>query len=443
MEMGLGKSKVAIDDTARLFRSGEVQHMFIVSNKGSYLSWATKEIEAHLPDDIPRTIRYWDGCVRYQGPPSFSSSEETLEIFIMNIEALAFPRSYKEAEDFLTYAPSIFILDESSKIKNPKALRTKAAIKLGTLAKYRRIMTGSPITKNPLDLYSQCEFLRKGILGYTSYFSFRARYANLFQMDAGNRSFKIVKGYKNLEQLSQKLMSFSYRVTKEECLDLPPKTFHTLNVELTSEQKKLYKQLKEEAMAEFGDGAVTFAPLAITRILRMHQMICGHLPDDEGKVHEIPSNRIDAVLDWLEETTGKVTIWACFVADILALEKAIGEVYGNDMVCTYYGESRNRPEIIDSFENGKVRFFIGMPKVGGYGLTMVSSNTVLYYSYDDDLDSHCQSQERTHRIGQTRTVSYTYVVAPGTVDEKISRSHSEKRKLSAEILGDKFKEWVE
>lgn len=442
MEMGTGKSKVAIDDAARLFRAGEILGLFIVANKGSYLNWATKEIGIHLPDDIPRTIRYWDGRVKFHGTPSLSRDEDTLDIFVMNIEALAFPRSYKEAEDFLKQCPSIFVLDESSKIKNHTALRTKVACKLGKLAKYRRIMTGSPITKNPLDLFAQCQFLRPGILGFTSYFSFRAHYADLFQMDAGNRTFKIVKGFKNLEELNKKLSEFTYRVTKDECLDLPPKVFSTLDVELTPEQKALYKQLKEEAMAEFGDGGVTFAPLAITRILRLHQMICGHLPDQNGDSQEIPSNRIRMVMDWLEETTGKITIWACFIPDILALEKAIAAVYGEDSVVTYYGATKNRAEVIDAFENGPVRFFIGMPKVGGYGNTMVSSHTVLYYSYDDDLDSHSQSQERTHRIGQKNTVSYTYVMARGTVDEKIAKANRAKRQIAGEILGDKWKEWI-
>lgn len=442
MEMGTGKSKVAIDDAARLWRAGEIMGMFIVSNKGSYRNWCTKEIPVHLPDDIPRTVRYWDGRIRYEGPPTFSPESQSMDIFVMNVEALAFPKAYKEASDFLRACKSVFILDEASKIKNPKALRTKAAQALGKLAKYRRIMTGSPITKNPLDLFAQCQFLRPGILGFTSYFSFRAHYANLFQMDAGNRSFKVVKGYKNLEELSSKLAGFTYRVTKDECLDLPPKTFNTLDVELTPEQRGLYKQLKEEAMAEFGNGAVTFAPLAITRILRLHQMICGHLPDQDGTLHEIPSNRVKVVMDWLEETSGKVTIWACFIQDILALEKAIAAAYGAESVVTYYGATKNRAEVIDSFENGEVRFFIGMPKVGGYGNTMVSSNTVLYYSYDDDLDSHSQSQERTHRIGQKRAVSYTYVMARGTVDEKIAKANREKRQLAAEILGDKFKEWI-
>lgn len=440
MEMGTGKSKVAIDDTARLYRAGEVTGLFIIANKGSYMNWPTKEIPAHMPDDIQLSQYYWGSNGRECFRPS-AFRETCLHVFVMNVEALAFPRAYKEAEEFLKARPCIMIIDESSKIKNPTAKRTKAAIKLGRLAKYRRIMTGSPITKNPLDLFSQCQFLRPGILGFTSYFAFRAHYANLFQMDAGNRSFKIVKGYKNLEELSAKLATFTYRVTKDECLDLPPKIFNTLDVDLTPEQKGLYRQLKEEAMAEFS-GGVTFAPLAITRILRLHQMICGHLPDQDGTVHEIPSNRIKAVMEWLEETSGKVTIWACFIHDILALQAAIAGAYGPESVVTYYGATKNRAEVIEAFENGPVRFFIGMPKVGGYGNTMVSSHTVLYYSYDDDLDSHSQSQERTHRIGQKSAVSYTYVMARGTVDEKIAKANREKRKMAGEILGDKWREWI-
>lgn len=443
MEMGTGKSKVVIDDAARLFRAGCIDGLFIVANKGSYMNWVTKEIGDHLPDNIQRTIRYWDGRIKEYGPPAFS--EESLDIFVMNVEALAFPRSYEEAQHFIKSTKCMVVADESTAIKTQEAKRTKAAVKLGKLGLFRRILTGSPITKNPLDLYSQCQFLENGILGFTSYYAFRARYADLFTMDAGNRSFKVVKGYKNLEELTGKLSEFSYRVLKEDCLDLPPKTYSKISVELTVEQARIYAQLKAEAMAEFS-GGVTFAPLAITRLLRMHQVVCGHLPNEEGKSTPIANNRLRALETVLAETSGKVVIWATYTADIEAIVNMLICAYKDEEGIVRYDGTTNaedRAAGVKAFqEDPKIRFFVGNPKAGGYGITLHAASTMVYYSNNYDLETRLQSEDRIHRIGQVSPCTYIDLVSALTVDEAIINALRNKKNLAGEVLGDRWKEWI-
>lgn len=444
MEMGTGKSKVAIDDAARLYRSGEIDGLFIVGNKGSYLNWLTTQIPNHMPDDVPTGQEYWDGNVRCFIPASIPSSKH-LKIFAMNVEGLAFPRAYKEAEKFLRTYKCLFVVDESTTIKTVDSKRTKAAIKLGRLAKYRRILTGSPITKNPLDLYAQCEFLEKGLLGYTSYYAFRARYADMFEMRSGQRSFKVVRGYKNLEELTAKLDSFSYRVTKEDCLDLPPKIYTRHTVELTVAQDKLYKQLKEEAMATLASQEIVFAPLAITQMLRLHQVVCGHLPKEDGTAEAIPSNRLSALMDILEETQGKVVIWATYTADIEATQKALAKEYGEESVCTYYGATSpdDRIAAVTAFQDSpELRFFVGNPKAGGYGITLHAASTMIYYSNDFNLETRLQSEDRIHRIGQTKSCTYIDLVSPRTVDEKIIDALRGKKQIAGEVLGDRWRGWL-
>lgn len=447
MEMGTGKSKVAIDDLADLYRQGLVRGALIVGNKGSYLNWLSTQIPDHMPDDIKMTLSYWDGKLRYWGHPSLHP-EPPLRVLVMNIEALAFPRAWEEARNFLRANSSVMIVDESTTIKNQKAKRTKATISLGKLAKYRRILTGSPITKNPLDLYAQCEFLAKGLLGYTSFFAFRARYAEMFEMGNGQRSFKVVRGFKNLGELTEKLGDFSYRVTKAECLDLPEKTYERRAVELTQEQTKLYKQLKDEAMAELSETDVVYAPLAITKMLRLHQVICGHLPDSLGQSVPLKDNRLAALLDLLDECSGKVVIWATYTADINEIVNALTVKYEeeeNSRTILYNGEttSEARASAVKDFqENPDYRFFVGNPKVGGYGITLHAASIMIFYSNDFNLETRLQAEDRIHRIGQKNACTYIDLVSPGTIDEKIIDALRNKKNVAGEVLGDKWKAWL-
>lgn len=448
MEMGTGKSKVAIDTAAYLYTTGKIDAVLVLGNKGSYRNWVDTQVPAHLPDDIPRYVTYWDSAASKGLRDTYEDilrPGNFLRVLAMNIEALPFRRSLDLAVSFARNYRTLIVVDESTTVKNPTAARTKAAIKLAALCPYRRIMTGEPITNSPLDLYAQCQVLGPNMLGFVSYFTFKARFADMVQISAGGRSFKKITGYKNLDDLTKRLATFSYRVRKEDCLDLPPKVYLTHRVDLTDEQKDLYDKLREESMAELEGGLVT-APLVITRLLRLHQLTCGHLVDDAGVSHEIPTNRIDALGDVLDETSGKVIIWATYRADIRAIRASIAAKYGPDSVVEYYGDTDSdaRSQGVTQFQDmaSPVRFFVGNPRTGGFGITLTAASTVVYYSNNYDLEIRLQSEDRAHRIGQTKSVTYVDLVAHGTVDEKIITALRGKRKLATEVLGDAWRAWI-
>jgi SNF2 family DNA or RNA helicase len=213
----------------------------------------------------------------------------------MNIEAFSTEKGSAFARTFLRVTNAFMAIDESTTIKTPTSKRTKSIVKVGREARYRRIATGSPVTKSPLDLYSQCEFLGNGNLNYHSFYAFQARYAVLVERKLATHTFKQIVGYRHLDELQKKLGDFSYRVTKDECLDLPDKVFVRRDIELTAEQKKYYDQMKLMALA-LVDGNLMSTNNALTQIMRLHQICCGHVKLDDGRQEDIPSNRVNELL---------------------------------------------------------------------------------------------------------------------------------------------------
>ena len=305
MEMGTGKSKVAIDNIGMLHERGFVDSALIIAPKGVYDNWVKGEIPTHLPDRIQRDVLRWEPK-RTKG---FAKRLENfimedfigVKIFVMNIEALSTPRGANTAGRFLVQNPNnIVIIDESTTIKNRKAARTKNLQVLHKYAKYRRILTGSPITKSPMDLFSQCSFLAEKALGYNSYFAFQNRYAIVRQQKMGQRSFQEIVGYRRLDELNEKLTQFSKRVLKSECLDLPDKLYTKRYVPLTDEQKRLYDQMKDMALAMLENGELATTTSVLTQIMRLQQISCGHFTPDVGETRSLESNRIEELLNITE-----------------------------------------------------------------------------------------------------------------------------------------------
>lgn len=446
-EMGLGKTKTTIDTAAWLYATGKIEAMFILGNKGSYRNWVTKELPEHMPDYVQWVGTYWDSAANTELKKSYDmllTPMEQLKVFVMNIEALAFERSYKIAESFVNCHKTLMIVDESTTIKNRDAKRTKACVKIGKRADYRRILTGSPVTNNPLDLYSQANFLNPHLLGFSSYYTFRAKYAEMVKITAGNRAFTKIKGYKNLDELTKSIQRWSSRRTKDECLDLPEKIYQFYEVELTDEQKKHYKTLREKAMAEL-NGRLVSAPIVLTKLLRLHQLVCGHLTTDDGKVIPVDNNRINALLEVLDEASGKVIIWANYRSDIETIYETLVKEYGKESVVSYFGDTSNedRQEAVRRFqyEDG-CKYFVGNPQTGGFGITLTAATNVVYYSNSYNLEHRLQSEDRAHRIGQKHAVTYVDLICRKSVDEKIVKALREKRQLSAQVLGDEWKEWL-
>ena len=315
MEMGTGKSKVLIDNIAMLYDKGKINGALIIAPKGVYKNWLESEIPNHLPDHIEKKIGFWQTKPDANDMKMLLKSDEDLHICIMNIEAFSTKKGVEYAYKFLSCHRTLIGVDESTTIKNPNAKRTRSILTLSKHSKYRRILTGSPVTKSPLDLFSQCQFLDPWLLNQQSYYAFRTRYAICRKINVSGRQVEIVVGYRNLGELSEQLKPFSYRVLKDDCLDLPKKTYMKRIIQLTDEQKKLYKQMKEQALA-FLNGKMTTTVTVITQLMRLHQITCGHFKADDGSVQEVSSNRLDELMDILEEMEGKAVIWAHYRHDI-------------------------------------------------------------------------------------------------------------------------------
>ena len=447
MEMGTGKTKVLIDNMAMLYDKGKIDGALIVAPKGVIGTWYNQEIPTHLPDHIEKMSVLWQSNITKGQSKKlgnlFQTGEE-LQILIMNVEALSTVKGVNFASKFLLSHNALMVVDESTTIKNPKAKRTKNILKLSKGAKYRRVLTGSPVTKNPLDLYSQCEFLDPYLLDFHSYYAFRNRYAEMRTAHFSGRSVQIVSKFRHLDELSESLKPFSYRVLKEDCLDLPDKIYMKRIITLTKKQEEVYEQMKREALA-FLNGKKTTTVNALTQLMRLQQITCGHFVADDGTTQEIDSNRLDELTDVLEEVEGKALIWCHWQKDVQIIKEALIKEYGPGSVVDYYGltPQDQRQKNKDAFQNdSKVRYFVGTAQTGGYGLTLTAANTVIYYSNGYDLEKRIQSEDRAHRIGQKKSVTYVDILAEETVDEKIVKSLRKKINIASEVMGEELKAWI-
>jgi len=447
MEMGTGKSKVLLDNIAMLYDRGKINGALIVAPKGVYKNWYDSEIPIHLPDHVQNKAVLWQSLIGQKQKLKLNSlfkPEIDLHILIMNVEAFSTKKGVEFATKFLASHNTLFAIDESTTIKNPGAKRTKNILKLSKEGKYRRILTGSPVTKSPLDLYTQCHFLDPYLLDFTSYYAFRNRYAEMRTANFSGRSVQVVTGYKNLAELAETLKSFSYRILKDDCLDLPSKTFMKRVIQLTPEQKRVYQQMKSMALAELKGKMITTVNV-ITQLMRLQQITCGHFKADDGSMQEIKNNRITELMDLLEEVEGKAIIWAHWRHDIATIVREIEKEYPGS-VMTYYGDTTtdDRQKAIKEIQNSesKVRFLVGTPQTAGYGITLTGASTMIYYSNGYDLEKRQQSEARIDRIGQKKPMTYIDILAEDTIDEKIVKSLRKKVNIATEIMGEELKAWI-
>ena len=444
LEMGLGKSKILLDNASILFEKEKITGLLIITPKGNLRNWDTHEINKHLPDHIKRNVLVWQPNHTKRWTKDYErmvkeDSEGALNIFLVNVEAFATVKACKFVEEFLVTHDVMMAVDESTTIKNPKAKRTKHLIKLAPLADYRRILTGFPITKAPLDLYSQCYFLSPNLLGFSSYYAFSARYAITQARRMGAHSFQQIVGFQKLEELQESIKDFSIRKRKEDCLDLPEKIYMKRYVELSDEQKKAYGTMKQKALMILNEEVFSTMNV-LTQIMRLQQVVAGSLRNEAGETVVLENNRIQTVVDLLEETSGKVVIFAVFQTDIQRLENTIAARFGKESVASYYGKTpqNERQKTIDKFQDpdSDLRYFISNPQTGGRGITLTAASTMIFYSNSYDLEMRVQAEDRIHRIGQNKSCTYIDLVSKDTVDEKILQNLLSKVKISNEVLGE-------
>lgn len=454
LEMGCGKSKILLDKISLLASIKKIKAAVIIAPKGVYSNWVNKEIPQHFSKTIPYLVLKWGDKSK-----AFKELWEDLLtpmcnlhqfiFFVINVEALSSKSGVQALNTFLSrFAPECLICcDESTVIKNPKAKRTIAAVKAAHKCFYRAILTGSPVTKSPLDLYAQCAFLKQGILGHTSFYTFRNEYAIMKdQINPYNgATYKQIIGYQNEDKLRDILKTFSTRITKQECLDLPEKIYTIREVEMTPEQKSYYDAIKKENLVLLENGDQISAQIVITRLLRMHQIVCGCTKSDSGEEIAIKNNRITELMDILAEISGKVLIWANYRTNIKEILEAIEDEYGPQSVVSYFGDTStaDRELAVKRLqEDPACRFFVGNTQTGGYGITLTAATTTIYYSNNYDLEKRLQSEDRNHRIGQYSNVQYIDIVTPGTVDVKILKALKAKKNIADTILDDGPKEWL-
>jgi SNF2 family DNA or RNA helicase len=444
MEMGTGKTKVTIDNMSYLFFQRKINAALIIAPKSVYTIWET-EIDTHMPDVLKKSIFKWN----LDKPKDYYKLNEYqhLRIFLINVEALSTKRGFDACVDYLSKNKLNFVvLDESTTIKNKSAKRTKNILALRKLSHMRRILTGSPITKSPLDLFTQCQFLSPELLGFSSYLAFRNRYAEMTDIPVGSGRFiSVPKYYKRLEELEMKLKQFATRIRKDQCLDLKPKVRSKRYIELEGESKKIYDRLRTSALAIVEDSTISFSN-KLTEIIKLHQVCNGFTKDDDGKMLFLHDQKIKTLHEVIEESDGKIIIWANYLWNIHQIIHSLKSRYGEESVVSIFGEVgvEDRKKAVELFQNdSNVRFFVGNPTTGGFGLTLTACNTVVYFSNNYNLEVRMQSEDRAHRMGQKGTVVYIDIVAKNTLDEAIMKSLVNKGQIAAKTLGEEdLKTWL-
>jgi SNF2 family DNA or RNA helicase len=431
------------------YDKGEINALLLIAPKGVYKNWYDSEIPTHLPDHVDTNIVLWKTSDKSKKQQLLLNTlfkpGSHLNILIMNVESFSSGNGSDFAYKFLASHPkSMVAIDEATTIKTPTSNRTKNILSLSKHCKYRRILTGSPVTKSPLDLYSQCQFLDPWLLDQHSYYTFKARYSICKKIQVNGRQVEIVVGYRNLGELSEKIKSFSKRILKEDCLDLPEKSYVKHYVELTKEQQKVYQQMKKEAIA-FLDGKMQSSATVMTQLMRLHQITCGHFTSDDGTIKDLPCQRLNELMDILEKIEGKTIIWSHYTHDVKRIIKEIKRVYGDDSVVDYYGQTDtdSRSKNIKKFQtDDKCRFFVGTTHTGGYGITLTAGSNMIYFSNGYDLEKRQQSEARIDRIGQTKKMTYIDIMTQDTVDERIVKALRNKVNIANTIMDEGFKEWI-
>jgi SNF2 family DNA or RNA helicase len=421
-EMGLGKTALMIAEAGRLHSVGAISGLLVVAPNGVHRQWIDEQFPQHWDKKHKLETYVWKGRAI-----SFREKSEALEVLSINIEALI-GRGMDAALDFCDRHEGriMLVVDESHRIKNHLAERTRRCKILGSKSLYRRILTGTPIAKNIVDAWSQFNFLDMGILLCPYLRVFRDRYCVM-----GGWQGKQVLGSKNVEQFYLSIAKHSSRLTKAEVLDLPEKQYVTVPYKMSDKTAALYQQAKRELLVRLEGGKVIEIATVATALLKLQQITGGFLMEGE-QMFPIGNERIEVMMEMIEQISGPVLVWCRFVEDIKRVREALAAVYGDASTVTYFGETAasERPKAISDFLAGNVRFFVSNPQSGGVGLNLQGRcQDVIYYSNSFNSVDRWQSEDRTHRLGTVGAVTYYDIVAEKSIDGLILRNLKAKKDL--------------
>ena len=435
-EMGCGKTLTAIAIAGTGYQMGKVERLLIVAPTSVVAVWP-KELQEYakfkytcktLLGEKKQRLKQIDDLIKFPF--------KALKVAVINYESTWRPEILEKLKEF---DADMVIADESQRIKTYDAAQSKAMHELGDQARYKLILSGTPVQTAAIDIWSQYRFLDKSVFG-DNFFKFRGRYAIM-----GGYGNKKIVGYKDLEGLIKKEHSIAFRVTKDEALDLPEQTFETRKIQFSQKEKNLYERIKKDSYAELDGGGHITATTVLTRLLRLQQLAGGFLVQDDAQKPQLVSKaKLDALADIIEDyvigSGKKLVIFARFIAEVKAIMELAGKVLPKELKqVAIYGDIKkeDRGGIVKQFqEDPKTVLFIGQIDTAGTGITLTAADTCVYYSKNFNYATYSQSLSRIHRIGQRNCCTYIDLEIEGTIDELISKALSRKEDMAKTVVDD-------
>ena len=439
MEMGTGKSLTAIAVAGALYKYHQVKRLLIVCPSSLCFVWA---------DELAKFAKFPYRAAVMQGDKKhrlaalarlqdgFDGAKDELRVAIINYESTFCDGIDRALEEF---DADMIICDEAQRIKSAQAAQSKEMHHLGAAARFKLILTGTPIQNKVIDVFSEYKFLDSSVFG-GNFYAFRNRYVQM----GGYQQHEVV-GYRNVDELTRKMHAIAFRVRKEECLDLPAQTFETHTLEFEPSTKKLYNRLAKDSIAELEQGEITAATV-VTKLLRLRQLTGGFVrADGEDKPRLENRTKQEALYDIIEsvvlEGGKKLVVFACFKAEIAAICELLGALRVGHVVIEGDVPQSERGRLVNAFQtDDSVKVFVGQLQTTGVGLTLTAASTAVFYSQDFNYANYTQALARIHRIGQTEKVTYITLAVRGTVDEKI-QADLERKGVTAEQFVDKWREY--
>lgn len=433
-EMGCGKTLTAIAIAGAGYQMGKVERLLIVAPTSVVAVWP-KELQEYakfkytcktLLGEKKQRIKQIDDLLKFPF--------KALKVAVINYESTWRPEILEKLKEF---DADMVIADESQRIKTYDAAQSKAMHELGDQARYKLILSGTPVQTAAIDIWSQYRFLDKTVFG-DNFFKFRGRYAIM-----GGYGNKKIVGYKDLEGLIKKEHSIAFRVTKDEALDLPEQTFETRKIQFSQKEKNLYERIKKDSYAELDGGGHITATTVLTRLLRLQQLAGGFLVQDDAQKPQLVSRaKLDTLADIIEDyvigSGKKLVIFARFIAEVKAIMELADKVLPKELKqVAIYGDIKkeDRGDIVKQFqEDPKTVLFIGQIDTAGTGITLTAADTCVYYSKNFNYATYSQSLSRIHRIGQRNCCTYIDLEIEGTIDELISKALSRKEDMAKTVV---------
>lgn len=430
-EMGCGKTLTTIAVAGALYNLGKIDRVLVVAPTSVCSVW---------PHDLNQFATFpWEARVLLGDKKKRLKALNELENWpfkALRIAVINYESTHRDGifEALAAYKPDLIVCDESQRIKNPSAAQSKALHKLGDAAPFRMILSGTPVQNNAVDLYSQYRFLDPAVYG-ANFYAFKNRYCIM----GGYGQHQIV-GYRNMDELVEKEHSVAYRVTKEECLDLPQQTFINRYVQFTDAEQAIYEQLRKSSFLELETGENVTATTILTMYLRLMQLTGGFLTADEStRPKQVNTAKLDALADivddYVVDAGKKLVIFARFRAEIAAIENLLrlrkiqyGSIYGDVPM-------EERGKIVEDFQtNPDTKVFVAQIQTAGLGITLHAASTAVFYSYDYNYANYAQALARIHRIGQRFPVTYIHLVVDGSIDEKILAALENKEDMAKTVV---------